>query len=106
MSNIKKYELKNIIKEEIFKALKENTVGQSDSTYKDFPEVITYDRQRKGSNLIWTVITNDIWKYDRAEQFQNAMGYSPIGYGGPYDFKLLKRDGDKFIYTWTCPAVS
>jgi len=97
--------LRKIIKEEIRKVLKE-TIGQSDKVKREFPDVITYDRQQKMSDLVWTVTTTDTWESDKAASFQEAIGYSPMGYGGPYNFRMLKQEGDKFIYTWTCAASS
>jgi len=97
--------LMKIIKEEINKVLAE-MVEPADYLKKQFPDVIEYDKERKLSNLYWTVITIKQWSVDDASEFQEKVGYSPMGYGGPYEFSETKLPQNKFKYTWYCNAAS
>lgn len=98
-------EFKKLIREEIQNAIKE-MVAPTDFLQKKFPEIVEYDREKKMSDLYWTVITIKQWNIERASDFQEAIGYSPMGYGGPYQFEEEKLPDNKFKYTWYCGATS
>lgn len=102
---MKKSDIRQMIKEEIKKALSEMR-EPSDQLQKKFPEVLQYDTQQKLSSLHWLVITTKKWTNDDASEFQSAAGYSPMGYGGPYKFREEVLSDGKFEYKWHSAASS
>ncbi|GJQ43849.1 MAG: hypothetical protein JETCAE03_33470 [Ignavibacteriaceae bacterium] len=72
----------------------------------EFPEIKSWNNNKRFSSLYWTVITKKDWKMNRAEDFQDAAGYSPMGYGGPYEFQSKKNDDGTYTITWHCGATS
>jgi CRISPR/Cas system CMR-associated protein Cmr5 small subunit len=71
-----------------------------------FPEVEEWDRKKQGSMLNWEVVSKKDWKMDKAEDFQEQAGYSPLGYGGPYNFKSKKNIDGTYTITWQSGATS
>ena len=102
---MKKSDVRKIIKEEVKKALSEMR-DPLDRIEKEFPEVLGYDWDQKLSSLHWEVITTKKWTNDDASEFQSAMGYSPMGYGGPYKFREEILGKENFGYKWHCAASS
>jgi len=78
----------------------------SSSIKKDYPYVIKYDNNKMGSKLQWNLISSEEMNKNEIARFQAAAGYSPQGYGGPFDFKEEVLPDTIFKYKWSCFSSS